>query len=229
MRTWFCQCRLFFKGSRTLGFIVFLLLAVCDLHAKDFGVQGETFAIQERNLLHVLADRLQSIKASGQLAHINQEIGVRVKKSMERPSVVAGLRHTQESRSYRYDPTLVVQEDLQDHQGRLIAAKGTRINPLDYVAWGTPLLLIDGDDVEQVRWSQSLRDKSLRNTLVLINGRPLELSRQLDRPVYFDQGGRIVKKFGIRQVPCRISQVGKSLLVEELQPILPGGNKHDIK
>ena len=36
------------------------------------------------------------------------------------------------------------------------------------------------------------------------------------RMFYFDQGGKLVKKFGIEQVPARVSQDARVLKVEEL-------------
>jgi conjugal transfer pilus assembly protein TraW len=37
-----------------------------------------------------------------------------------------------------------------------------------------------------------------------------------DATCYFDQGGKLIKKFGITQVPARVSQDGNRLKVEEL-------------
>lgn len=202
------------------NFIIFtcltqLLMTSSPCHSKDFGVHGATYDIAEKSLLQVIESRLSSLEKSGKLQDHQKEISKYVEQRVQRPNPVPGLSRTQEPRSYKYDPTLTVEEDIKDHRGNLIAQKGSQINPLTFVSWGVPLLLIDGDDTEQLEWAAKTEDK-----LTLVKGAPIQLEKQLNRPVYFDQGGRIVKKFGIRHVPCRISQAGDKLLVEELEPII---------
>ncbi len=204
----------FVELTRILCLLSFLAATSSSLFAQDFGVRGQTFEIQENDLLQVIEAKLRQAEQSGSLKVIQEEISKRVQRSIERPNPVVGVSRTQEAKRYFYDPTLVVEEDVKDHQGNLVARKGTRINPLDYVSWGTPLLLIDADDQEQVQWATSFAD-----SLVLVKGAPLALEKDLNRPIFFDQGSRIVRKFGISQVPCRISQAGRLLLVEELEPV----------
>jgi conjugal transfer pilus assembly protein TraW len=195
-----------------ISLTAFLFLG-CPSQSKDFGVCGTTFEIAENNLLQVIESRLLAFDKSGKLEEHQKEISKRVEQSIQRPFVVSGVSRTQEPRSYTYDPTLTVEEDIRDHQGNMIAQRGLRINPLNYVSWGIPLLLIDGDDQDQIQMALSSEAK-----LILVKGAPIQLENQLNRPVFFDQGGRIVKKFGIKQVPCRISQAGDVLFVEELEP-----------
>ena len=116
-------------------------------------------------------------------------------------------------RTWRHDPSLIVQADIKDHKGRVIALKGTRVNPLETLSWGPPVLMIDGDDPAQLAWAKS-QDTTAH--WVLVKGLPLDLEEQTGRPIYFDQGSVLTQNFGITQVPCRITQQGKQLLVEEL-------------
>jgi len=51
---------------------------------------------------------------------------------------------------------------------------------------------------------------------ILVKGSPFELEEKKERPVYFDQGGALSEKFGIRSIPCRITQQGEKLLIEEI-------------
>ena len=52
---------------------------------------------------------------------------------------------------------------------------------------------------------------------ILVNGQPLEMSRQWKTQVYFDQGGSLVRKLGITRVPSLVSQEGKKLRIDELE------------
>jgi conjugal transfer pilus assembly protein TraW len=195
------------------------LLFVCAfsslaaLHAKDLGVYGETFPIAEENLLDVIRKKLANMEANGSLAQAQKKIAQKAKEKILKPSPLKGLIKTQTPRHWFYDPSMTIESDIKDHKGNLIASKGDVINPLDMVSWGAPLLFLDGDDPEQIKWAET---QHVLSKWVLVKGSPVELEEKLKRPVYFDQAGVLVNKFGIQQVPCRISQKNKKLLVEEL-------------
>jgi len=51
---------------------------------------------------------------------------------------------------------------------------------------------------------------------ILTGGSYMKLMEEWQAQVWFDQDASIVRKLGIQAVPARMSQVGKTLLVEEL-------------
>lgn len=170
----------------------------------------------------MIEENLQQASKSGQLASIQKEVQEKVSEKAQNPARVTGVRKTTHPRRYHFDPTLTVDHDIKDHEGNLIHSKGTRLNPLDTLSWGDPLVFLDGDDENQVNWA--LRHYS-KAKLVLVGGKPLELSnthsvnthsvRTHRVKFYFDQGGALIKKFKIRQVPAVVSQDEKRLLIEE--------------
>jgi conjugal transfer pilus assembly protein TraW len=204
---------LFYKRALCHLFLILIFSSSTALHAKDLGVYGETFPIAEDNLLEVIRKKLANMEADGSLAQVQKKMAQKAREKILKPSPVKGFVRTQTPRHWFYDPSLTVEADVKDHKGNLIASKGDVINPLDRVSWGTPLLFLDGDDPEQVAWAET---QHVLAKWVLVKGSPVELEEKLKRPVYFDQAGMLVDKFGIQQVPCRISQKDKKLLVEEL-------------
>lgn len=195
-------------------FVIFLaILNYCPLSAKDFGVQGSTVAIAERSLLEAIEEKLQQASKSGQLASIQKEVQQKVSDKAQNPARVKGISKTTHHRRYHFDPTLTIDHDIKDHEGNLIHPKGTRINPLETLSWGQPLVFLDGEDAEQITWILKHYPKA---KFVLIGGKPLELSKQYNKRFYFDQGGALIKKFKIQQVPAVVSQDEKHLLIEEL-------------
>ena len=66
---------------------------------------------------------------------------------------VAGIGAVRESRSWTFDPAIVLDQDIQDQKGRLVARAGQRVNPLSFVAMKTDLVFIDGRDDAQVDWA----------------------------------------------------------------------------
>jgi conjugal transfer pilus assembly protein TraW len=192
-----------------------LLLIFCVLpcSAKDLGVIGTTFDIVEKSLLKIIEEKLQELKVSGKLTDYQKELQERVRLSINRPRPVEGLQKTITYQSREYDPSFVLDKDIKDHEGNLIATAGTKYNPLDYHLFGKPLLLIDGDDVTQVAWALNQEGK-----IVLIQGTPLLLTKEHKRTFFFDQGGVLVRKLGLSKVPVRVSQKDKVLLIEEFNP-----------
>lgn len=188
---------------------------------KDLGVYGEVFSIREKSLLEVIQTKLQALKESGTLENHQKAITAKTKDKVIHPDPVAGICKTTKPRSFGYDLSITVPYDLKDHQGKVFHQKGTKVNPLDTHAFKTPFLFVDGGDSEQVAWAIKEHQLAMNNhkpKIILVKGTPFELSKKLNLPVYFDQSGVLVKKFGISQVPARVYQQGKLLLVEELNP-----------
>lgn len=192
---------------------VIAIVASFSVQAKDYGVHSTTFNIKEESLLEVIQKRLRKLNETGVIEHHQQEVTKRVRHSVENPPAVKGLKHTQEERVAFYDPTMVMKEGVKDHQGHFVILPGTSVNPLSYVKWGQPLLFIDGDEEPQVE----LLHQWPTVKVVLTNGRPLTLEKDVRRPIYFDQGGTLAKKLGIQQVPCLVSQEGMALKIHEFR------------
>jgi conjugal transfer pilus assembly protein TraW len=135
---------------------------------------------------------------------------------------VEGLTETQEERIFFYDPTLILSTDIKDAQNRILFPKGTVYNPLTQVSWGNAWVFLDGENPQHQYYAQTHPDE----TIILIKGKPLVLEERLQRPVYFDQGGRLTQKFGIGQIPCRITQEGQRLKIHEFNVQHKQGEKH---
>lgn len=195
--------------------LLFLFNCLDDVRAADWGVHGALFPIQETSLLEIITNRVKALKKTGKLGSIQKTITAKIRHRVLHPQAAHQLPTASKYASFVFDPSLIVDRDYKDHKGVVFVTKGTRINPLDHYSWGEPLLLINGDDDLQVKWIKNQKGK-----IVLIQGSPLELEKNLQRPIYFDQGGRIVTRFCIPAVPAKISQQDKHLLVEII-PVTP--------
>lgn len=195
------------------GFILFIVLLIGgrggDTEAKDLGSYGPTFDIVEENFLVRIQEKLAVLEKSGKMKDHQLELTKRVKERVLRPVPVGGLTVVTKNSVKEYDPTFILDQDIKDHEGNLIGKKGAIYNPLDYRPFGVPLFFIDGDDANQVSWALSGQGK-----IVLIKGSPLTLFKEFQHQFFFDQGGSIVKKFGIDQIPAKVSQEGKKLKIE---------------
>lgn len=195
------------------------MLFACSsgLLARDLGVVGPVYPIAEPDMLVTIAQRLESLTDSGELARIEGEAKARYEAYLERPPGVQ-LPPAAQNRTYTVDPTLTVPYDIKDHEGRVIHPAGTTVNPLDTISLTRRLLFFDGDDPVQTAWARAriLGDPHGFKT-ILTNGPLMALMKEWQERLYFDQGGRLVEQFGIRSVPAVVSQDGRRLRVEEFR------------
>ena len=249
--------------------------------AKDFGIHGHSFEIEEPDLLKEMEGKLKRLEEQGKLENINETLMKRAQNSLSHPSPVAGITKAVESRTFFYDPSITVPYDLKDHEGRVFHKAGTKLNPLEFHSLPAPLVFIDGKDKAQVSWVENVYLKtSLKTSLktnqrpkiILTSGSPFQLMEQWqtkseqaeldqdnpdqdnltqknpalkhlvedqppqnnsaqnnfgqaqlvgdyprqDNPVYFDQGGKLTEKLGIRHVPAVVVQEGLKLKISEI-------------
>ena len=202
-----------------LGLLLGCTVGAVPAAARDYGQQGAVWPVIEPDLLRQIHARLQHLEATGETARLNEELKRRTITRVNRPEPVAGVSLAADTRVWRFDPTITVERDIADDKGRTIIAAGTRVNPLDTVPLRAPLVFLDGDDPAQLAWA-SRRFSPTAAKLILVRGAPLELMKARQRRFYFDQGGTLVKHFGIRAVPATVEQQGRILIVKEL-PIKP--------
>ena len=213
-----------------------LLVVFINSYAVDLGRVGHAFPIIEVSVLDIINKRLAAITQED-LEKMQQESIKKVKESINRPKGIYLPRATI-TRIYEYNPGIVVTRDrffdvreldIFDRKNKVkiwkmlgggnskivFLKKGMTLNPLDYYSVPQPLLFINGDDKEQVKWAVQQR-----GIINLVQGEPLKLARRLNREVRFDQLAVNIKKLGIKNLPARVYQPKvmqkKVLLVEEV-------------
>jgi len=182
------------------------------LTIKDYGVHGNLFKIEEESLLKEIMAKLESAKENGTLEKLQQQFTEKVKAKVLRPTPVANLHKATTNRSWTYNPSYTQETDIVDDKGVVIIPAGTTVNALEKLKWGEPMIFIDGEDKEQIQWVKNKHGK-----VVLTNGAPLDLGKELNRPVYFDQAGILCNRFKIEAVPAIIEQEDMLLRVSEVR------------
>ena len=197
-----------------------LALIWSSVHAADLGTLGPTYDIAEPHLLNFIEQRLRDKERSGELERLVQQAQARGVESVQRPAPVAGLRTTQSARTFYVDPSFTLERNIVDGQGRLRFPAGARKNPLEVVSLSKRLLFFDARDGRQVAQARELIERyDGKVKPVLTGGSYLELMKAWRVPVYYDQQGTLVRRFGIGQVPALVSQEGLRLRIDEV--VLP--------
>ena len=185
----------------------------CAASAKDLGVRGATWAIAEPDLLEQVEARLLEMRRSGALARFEAEARERARRTLEEPPPVPGIAPATRERSRPFDPAIVVERDIRTADGTLIAAAGTRVNPLERIGLTRGLLFVDGRRDAEIAWALAHEAPA---KIVLLAGRPLDLARAHGRPFFFDQGGRLAARFGLRFTPSLVERDGSKLRITEI-------------
>ena len=193
--------------------IASLLMASGEATARDYGQQGTVFPVIERDLLEQIQSRLIAMEKSGETARLNTKLQRQTVARVNRPNPVSAITPAATERRWKFDPTITLAADIRGAKGELIHAAGTKVNPLDSVGLRAELLFIDGDDADQLAWA--LKQGSAAK-LILVKGAPLKLMKARQRRFYFDQGGKLTEKFGIKAVPARVRQKGRMLEITEV-------------
>lgn len=197
---------------------------VSALHAADHGQMGETFPIIEADLLATIETRLRTLEANGGIERLQNQMREQAVASVRRPRPVAGITPATARREWLFDPSMVLEDDIVDAKGNLIAARGTRVNPLDHVSLGQDLVFVDGTDAAQIDWAVRTFSAAMAK-VIFVAGSPFDAMKPYQRRFWFDQGGQLTSKFGIRHTPAVVTSAAgsngiKALKISEV-PLAP--------
>lgn len=191
-----------------------LVLALCALYAlpvqaKVIGTFGKVYSIAEPDALAEIEQRARSINW--------QSILDKEKPEDFRPSNLIQLPRASHDRSFLVDVTYTLEFDVPDGRGGVLYPRGYRFNPLDYLPFNQTLVILDGDDPDQLAW---LRNSSLLNDsnamILLTRGAFSTVGEHLGRAVYY-AGRRILERFNLAAVPSVVTRSGRLMEVKEIE------------
>jgi len=187
--------------------------------AKDFGNRGANYPVAEESILLSLQRKFAELDLKKEEERMRSIAEERVRN----PAPVSGIIPAKETREFWHDPTYILTEDAVLPCGRVLYKAGTRVNPLDYMDLDRRLFFIDGREEKQLEWlkdqlllGSSSGAKKIEDRIILVGGSPPEVQDKLGFEVYFDQGGELTTRFGIRGSPAVAEQAGKNLKIVEV-------------
>lgn len=184
--------------------------------AKDVGVIGEVFSIEEPDLLAYLKAKAAQMMQDGQWQAKMQTFESQARDTLENLTPVRGITTTTVTRTWTLDPTMTLHHTLYGANGQVIAPAGTRVNPLDRAQLNETLIFFDARDKAQTAWANALLAKTTGQVKpILVAGDWMDLSKAWQRQVYFDVNGNISHRLQITHVPCVVTQQGHFLQIQE--------------
>ena len=186
--------------------------------ARDHGVMGQAWPVIEPDLLATVETKLNALQANGSIERMQQELAAKTEHRVRNPLPVAGISATQSARQWLFDPSIVVEDDIRDQKNNVIAARGSRVNPLALIQMKTDLVFVDGRDPDQLDWATKNWTLA-KGKIIFVAGSPFDRMGEYQRRFFFDQQGKLTQHFGIGHVPAVVSQAGEALQVREI--VLP--------
>lgn len=186
-------------------------IAMADTVIRDLGTTGATYPVVEPDLIAELQQesiRLNEMKSTAQLLE---------QMKTYQPANLYKLPHATANRTFLVNLDYSVDHDVVDGEGNVLYPQGTTFNPLDYISFPGGLVVIDGKDPLQLSWFQSTPYADNQQArLLLSEGYAYELTRQLQRQVYYLTAD-IAKRLQLTAVPAVVVQDGRKLRVDELK------------
>ena len=185
---------------------------------KNLGTIGPTSDIIEPDLVALIKERIAEV-----------DVETRARESVAshwQRAPFIDVPKARARRIRRLDPTVTTENDLRDHEGRMIAPAGTRINPLAALPFASRLLIFDGTDPAERQWARDHIQEDRKTILITTRidrnvGWPAwkELHRSFGLPVYLLQA-KIAERFVLEATPTMVEAApdGRTLLVTEDVP-----------
>lgn len=130
-----------------------LFILVSGLEAKDLGICGHVFRIEEEDLLEYLTNKTRALsKEEGEA--LKTKLQNHFITQIQNPKAIKGLKNA-DSYQVRYvDPTICADQDIRNKEGKIIVRKGACINPLEYAEHLDALLFFDASKPKQLEWTK---------------------------------------------------------------------------
>ncbi|WP_227742889.1 TrbC family F-type conjugative pilus assembly protein [Burkholderia gladioli] len=184
-------------------------------HGHAGRVVGNTYPVDEPDILAVIRDRMRRVDWNRQIQHAVDDARQAPFNGVEMPA-------STKTGSHLFDPSVTLTRDvINPANGRLIAPRGTRINPLQMQAFPYTVIAFDPYDPLQLRWAAEVV-KSNPNTLAYVTRNAMHSDGRATWDVIgtrtFTLDEKAARRFDIESVPTLVHQEGLSMRVSTYAP-----------
>ena len=188
--------------------------------AEDLGAKAPEFAIDQDGREQLKAIAIQKVD-QGAFEAYKKEFIKRNLDAIKNPAPL-GIKTAYGQRTELKEARYVMPADVKDQNGRIVARRGTVIEPINISPLQAGLLFIDGRDEAQVQYAlKAYRAAPLKIVLVAgsafdlrVRFKDLIINGSKTVPFYFDQRAMILRQLNslyridINSVPALLTQEG---------------------
>ena len=177
--------------------------------AKNLGEVGRTWPIAEK-------DALTEIEAKARQVEWRKVLERKKVENYQGLPDKGSLPRAKRDRTFPVDLTYTTSIDVPDGKGGILYPRGYTFNPLDYVTYPKTLVVINGNDPEQVQWlAASEYATRLDVMLLLTEGSYQSLAKRVSRPVFYADR-KIIDRLHLQAVPSVVRQKERLMEVSEI-------------
>lgn len=224
----------FVPGLNLILILAFIVIMPKLCFSKDFGKAATTYKTAEEGFVAMMQRKLQEVDIEQE----NKKMIKLAKEGVENPKPLSNLKKALKTRTFYFDPTYILLEDIVLPDGQVLHKAGKEVNPLDHMKLNRKMFFIDARDESQIKWlkdnlkkdiekqNTASSDQDLESTsqvesrIILTGGKIFEIEKDLKKlglseNVYFDQAGELTSRFGIKAVPAIAGQENKQIKITE--------------
>jgi len=191
-----------------LVIVLAFFLTAQTASAKNLGSIGNTYPVVEPNVI-------EEVKAG--IDHATLSRIMTKPRERYQPTDLYSLPVAMANRTFYPDMTHTLEYDIPGENGEIIYKKGLTWNPLNFVTLRGGMVVINGEDEEQIQWfEKSPYFKNLSVKLLISGGYAVPLVKQLNRPVFY-LTRTIADRLQLAAVPSIILQEGNKMMVREVR------------
>ena len=205
---------------RRLALVLLAVLVASSAYARNLGSVGTTYGIAEKDALAEIEERAKGVDWG-------KAIQRKPIEDYDGPEDRVNLPLAVRDKTFPVDLSYTLQMDIPDGKGGILYPQGYSFNPLDYVTFAKTLVVINGNDPEQVKWyAASEYGSRIDVMLLLTEGRYGRLEKKLNVPLFYADS-RIIERFKLAAVPSVVKQEGRVMVVREVA--MPRRGRHSKK
>jgi conjugal transfer pilus assembly protein TraW len=183
--------------------------------AGDFGTYGQTFPVKEKSTIEAIQEKFQGMMDSGEWDKHAATYKEKTLDSIKNP-LSKEIPHVITNKTRYFDPTVEVLEDIPLPDGRFLARRGDKINPLAQLGLSKDILFFDATNAKQLQWAVDHKKKDPSTIAIATKGNWFKAMEENGVRFYFDQQGHLTDRFDIQRVPSKVSQDDRKLKIEEV-------------
>lgn len=173
---------------------------------------GDIFEFAENDMLKDITNAIQSKKPELEQKIKDIKEANKEKINNYKPKDMITLESAFKDNIFYPDMTYTNPDDIYDNNGKILYPKGFKFNPLDYQTLHYQMIVINGNNQEEINW---LIKDNIKYKILLSDGNYQEVSKLLNQPVFYAIP-KITDKFNLKYTPSVITQIGNKIEVKEI-------------
>lgn len=177
---------------------------------------GDIFEFAENDMLKDITNVIQSKKPELEQKIKDIKEANKEKINNYKPKDMITLESAFKDNIFYPDMTYTNPDDIYDNNGKILYPKGFKFNPLDYQTLHYQMIVINGNNQEEITWLiRNNYTDNIKYKILLSDGNYQEVSKLLNQPVFYAIP-KITDKFNLKYTPSVITQIGNKIEVKEI-------------